>query len=170
MKKNFALFTVLLLGVFVFTGCNEVSIPRQLEDSATVHSETEIIEAGEEGWLTDFEKAKQGSAARNVPILVDFSGSDWCGWCIKLDREVFSQPEFKAYAKDHLVLFLADFPRTKAQSAAVKAQNEKLSQHYGVQGFPTVLLLNADGSVIEKTGYQRGGASAYVEHIQSLLK
>ena len=123
-----------------------------------------------EGWLTDFEKAKKEAAERKVPILIDFSGSDWCGWCVKLDQEVFSKSEFKEYAADNIVLFLADFPNSKPQSAEVKAQNKALSEKYGVRGFPTVLLLKADGSVINKTGYQPGGAAAYIEHIKSLLK
>ena len=121
-------------------------------------------------WLTDFEKAKEEAAARNVPILADFSGSDWCGWCIRLDNEVFSKSEFKAYAKENVVLFLADFPNSKPQSAEIKAQNEALSKRYGIRGFPTVLLLDADGNVLERTGYKAGGASAYVEHLKSLLK
>ena len=145
MKKLSALFAVLLLGL------------------------VSCANAGED-WLTDFEKAKEEAATRNVPILADFSGSDWCGWCIRLDNEVFSKSEFKAYAKENVVLFLADFPNSKPQSAEIKAQNKKLSNQYGIQGFPTVLLLNADGSVINKTGYQRGGAAAYVEHIKELLK
>ncbi len=123
-----------------------------------------------EGWLTDFEEAKNHAAVRNVPILIDFSGSDWCGWCIRLDNEVFSQSEFKAYAKENLVLFLADFPSQKAQSEAVKKQNEKLSERYGPRGFPTVLLVDAEGRELGRTGYQPGGAAAYVEHLKSLLK
>jgi protein disulfide-isomerase len=123
-----------------------------------------------EGWLTDFEAAKKEAAARNVPILADFSGSDWCGWCIKLDNEVFSKDEFKAYAKENLVLFLADFPSRKPQSDEVKAQNEKLSSRYGIRGFPTVLLLDAEGNELERTGYQAGGAAAYVEHLKQLIK
>ncbi len=123
-----------------------------------------------EGWLTDFEAAKKLAAEKGLPILADFSGSDWCGWCVRLDKEVFSQPEFKAYANDNLVLFLADFPNRTPQSDELKAQNEMLYRQYGIRGFPTVLLLNADGSVINKTGYQAGGAAAYVEHIKELLK
>jgi len=125
--------------------------------------------AGEE-WLTDFNKATKEAAEKKLPILADFSGSDWCGWCIKLDKEVFSQMEFKAFAKDHVVLFLADFPRGTEQSAEVKAQNERLSRTYGVKGFPTVLLLDAGGKVIARTGYRKGGAGAYVEHLKDLLK
>ena len=125
--------------------------------------------AGEE-WLTDINKAKKEAAEKNLPILADFSGSDWCGWCIKLDKEVFSQKEFKAFAKDRVVLFLADFPRKKELSAEVKAQNEQLRQAYGVEGFPTVLLLDAGGKVIARTGYLQGGAVAYVDHLKDLLK
>lgn len=124
--------------------------------------------AGEE-WLTDFNKAKKEAVEKNLPILADFSGSDWCGWCIKLDKEVFSQKEFKAFAKDRVVLFLADFPRAKELAAEVKAQNEQLMQTYGVQGFPTVLLLDAGGKVIARTGYRRGGATAYVDYLKELL-
>ncbi|MBU1734750.1 MAG: thioredoxin family protein [Verrucomicrobia bacterium] len=125
--------------------------------------------AGEE-WLTDFNKAKKEAAEKKLPILADFSGSDWCGWGIKLDKEVFSQKEFKAFAKDRVVLFLADFPRAKELVAEVKAQNEQLLKTYSVEGFPTVLLLDAGGKVIARTGYRRGGAGSYVDHLKDLLK
>lgn len=122
-----------------------------------------------DGWETDFEAAKKMAAEKNLPILADFSGSDWCGWCIKLDKEVFSQDAWKAYAKDNVVMFLADFPRAPGQSEKLKVQNEALAAKYEIRGFPTVLLLKADGTVIEKTGYQRGGPEAYVKHIKSLI-
>lgn len=125
---------------------------------------------GAESWLTDFEAAQKLAAEKNLPILADFAGSDWCGWCIKLDNEVFSKDAFKEYAKDNVVLFLADFPSRKPQPEEVKKQNEALKNKYGIRGFPTVLLLNADGTVINQTGYQRGGPEAYVEHIKELLK
>jgi thioredoxin-related protein len=126
---------------------------------------------GADGWLTDFEAAKKQATEKNLPILVDFSGSDWCGWCIKLDKEVFSKDEFKAYAKDNLVLFLADFPRTKQLQAEVKAQNEKLAKQYGVRGFPTVLLLDSKGeTIVGRTGYEAGGPENYIEHLKGLLK
>ena len=122
------------------------------------------------GWLTDFEKALKQAEEKDRPILVDFSGSDWCGWCIKLDKEVFSRDAFKEYAKDNLVLFLADFPSRKEIPREVKEQNEKLAKKYGIRGFPTVLLLDAEGDVIARTGYRRGGADKYVEHIKGLIQ
>ena len=145
MKKSCALFMVLLLGV------------------------TSIATAAE-GWLTDFEAAKKQAAEKNLPILVDFSGSDWCGWCIRLEEEVLSQDAFKEYAKDNLVLFLADFPRNTPQPEEVSEQNKGLAEKYEVRGFPTVLLLDAKGEVLAKTGYQQGGPEAYVDHIKGLLK
>ncbi len=123
-----------------------------------------------DGWLTDFEKARQKAAELKRPILVDFTGSDWCGWCFKLKEEVFTQKEFQDFAKDNLVLFKADFPRDRQLPEAERKQNESLLRKYQIRGFPTILLLKAGGEVIAQTGYQRGGAAAYVQHLQDLLK
>ncbi len=125
--------------------------------------------AGGEAWMTDFEAAKAKAAAEQKPLLLDFTGSDWCGWCIKLDKEVFSQKAFQEYAASSLILVELDFPRSKDQSAELKAQNEALAEKYGIRGFPTILVLSSEGELIEKTGYQRGGAEAYVKHIQDIL-
>jgi len=123
-----------------------------------------------EGWMTDFEKAKAVAKEKNLPILIDFSGSDWCGWCIKLDKEVFSQQAFKDYAKDNLVMMSADFPNDKSKlSAEVQAQNDKLAKEFGIRGFPTVYLLNADGKPFAKTGYEPGGPEAYVTNLKKLI-
>ena len=120
-------------------------------------------------WTEDYDAALKQAAAENKHVLVDFSGSDWCGWCIKLDEEVFSKPEFIDYAKENLILVLVDFPNSKPQSAELQAQNTALAEKYGVQGFPTVLILNPQGEVVERTGYQDGGPAAYVEMIQGVI-
>lgn len=126
--------------------------------------------AEESAWLTDFEQAKKEAAKRDVPILVNFSGSDWCGWCIKLDKEVFSKKEFLAYAKEDLVLFVADFPSRKKLPEATAKQNKALQKKYRIQGFPTVLILDAEGKVTGRTGYRKGGPAAYVKHLKELTK
>lgn len=126
--------------------------------------------AEEDIWITDFAAAKKISEEKKLPILADFSGSDWCGWCIKLEKEVFSQDEFKKFAKDNVVLFLADFPARKKQGDDVKKQNQELQKEYGIQGFPTVLLLNFKGEVLSRTGYRKGGAAEYVKHLEGLIK
>lgn len=123
-----------------------------------------------EGWLTDFEAAKKVASERKLPILANFAGSDWCGWCIRLDREVFSKKEFQEYAGKNVVLFLADFPSRKKQPAKTKSQNKVLAEKYKVRGFPTVLLMDAKGNVLARTGYQKGGPQKYVKHLKSLIK
>jgi thioredoxin-related protein len=123
-----------------------------------------------EGWMTDFEAAKKVAAEKKLPILADFSGSDWCGWCIKLNKEVFDQEDFTKFASEKLVLFLADFPSKKKLPEAQAKQNDKLAAQFGIEGFPTVLILDAQGKVLARTGYRAGGAAAYVAHIKSLLE
>jgi protein disulfide-isomerase len=122
-----------------------------------------------EAWQTDFEAAQAEAAKTGKPMLLDFTGSDWCGWCIKLDKEVFSKKAFKDYAESELVLVEVDFPRGKKQSDALKAQNEALAEKYGIRGFPTIVLLSPEGKLIGKTGYRPGGAEAYVEHLKEAL-
>ena len=126
--------------------------------------------AGDAVWHDDFEAAKAEAKKRDVPILVNFSGSDWCGWCKKLDREVLAKSEFKDYAKKSIVLFVADFPSKKKLAKKTVEQNKALQKEYEVQGFPTVLLLDAEGKEIARTGYKAGGPVAYVEHLKALLK
>ncbi len=121
-----------------------------------------------EGWLTDLDAAKKQAAAEKKDILIDFTGSDWCGWCIKLDKEVFSTPEFKAQ-KDFVLVSL-DFPRKKEIPAEAKAKNEALMQKWGVQGFPTIILTNAAGEAYAQTGYQDGGPVKYLAHLAELRK
>lgn len=120
-------------------------------------------------WETDFSKAKARAEKEGKFMLVDFSGSDWCGWCIKLDKEVFSKAEFQAYAKTDLVQVLVDFPRRTALPEEQTAANKALATKYKVTGFPTVVLMLPDGTEVARTGYQEGGPVKYVEHLGELL-
>lgn len=121
-------------------------------------------------WETDYEVAKKRAKDENKMILADFTGTDWCGWCIKLKKEVFDQPEFKEYAKKHLVMLELDFPRKKKLPAKEKEQNAKLAQEFAVEGYPTILLMNSRGKEKGRTGYVEGGPAKYVEHLKELLK
>ena len=120
-------------------------------------------------WEENLETALQKAKAENKAVLVNFTGSDWCQWCIKLSDEVFSKSEFEDYAEDNLILVRLDFPRSIEQSAQTKAYNNQLAQRYGVQGFPTVLLFNSQGKMVLQTGYQPGGPVSYVEHLKNKL-
>ena len=159
MKKLIKMFCCLLFVCF-FCGCDsnsdsvgkvEKSVPAELE------------------WMTDFEQVKARARAENKPILLVFSGSDWCGWCIKLDREVFSTDEFKKWAADNIVCMIADFPAVKKIEDKLKQQNEQLRDSYNVAGYPTVLLLKDDGTVIARSGYLQGGPAKYIRHLKVFI-
>ncbi|MBT3198788.1 MAG: thioredoxin family protein [Phycisphaerales bacterium] len=121
------------------------------------------------GWTEDFDKAVKYAAATKRPLLLDFSGSDWCGWCIKLHNEVFVKDAFKTYADKNLVLVEVDFPRGKKQSAEVKARNSKLAAQYGVRGFPTVVILDSTGKKeLGRTGYVKGGPEAFIAAVKNI--
>ena len=126
--------------------------------------------AAESGWLTDFEAAKKQAKEENKPILINFTGTDWCGWCIKIEKEIFSKDDFKAYAKENLILMEVDFPEKKKQTDEVKAQNKKLDKEFKIEGYPTIFLIDAEGKKLsEDIGYREGGAQAYVDHLKELL-
>jgi protein disulfide-isomerase len=122
------------------------------------------------GWSEDYEASLAKAKAEDKMVLLDFTGSDWCGWCIKIDDEIFSKPKFKSYAKDNLVLVELDFPRGKTQTKAIKEQNQKLMAKYGIEGFPTIIVLNADGKKVGELGYMEGGPDAFVAELEKLAK
>jgi thioredoxin-related protein len=125
---------------------------------------------GEPSWLTDYRQAQQQAKANKKLLLLDFTGSDWCGWCIRLRREVFSQPEFQEYADKNLVLVEVDFPRGKEQTQDVRRQNQNLAMQYEVQGFPTIIVLNGEGKKVGELGYMPGGPSAFISELERLRK
>jgi protein disulfide-isomerase len=126
--------------------------------------------AAESGWLTDYEAAKKQAKEENKPILINFTGTDWCGWCIKIEKEIFSKDEFKAYAKENLILMEVDFPEKKKQAEEVKEQNKKLDKEFKIEGYPTIFLIDSEGKKLsEDIGYREGGAKAYVDHLKELL-
>jgi thioredoxin-related protein len=120
-------------------------------------------------WETDFKEASETAKASNRYMLLDFTGSDWCGWCMKLDEEVFGKKEFRKYADSDLVLVQLDFPRGRKLKASLKEQNEELAKKFGVRGYPTIIVLAPDGSLVGKTGYQDGGAEKYITHLKGFI-
>ena len=116
-------------------------------------------------WLTDLGSAQATAKAENKMVLLDFTGSDWCGWCIRLRNEVFSKPEFDAYANENLVLVEVDFPHGKAQSSAEKKANFELAKRFHIQGYPTIIVLNGDGKQIGHLSYQAGGPEPFIKEL-----
>jgi len=118
-------------------------------------------------WLTDYNQALQTAKAQNRNVLMDFTGSDWCPYCIQMEKEVLSQPQFEDYASKNLVLLLVDFPQSKQLPQKVQDQNNMLQQRYGVEGFPTFLLVDPSGKVLQQyVGYLPGGPAAFIAMLQ----
>jgi thioredoxin-related protein len=125
--------------------------------------------AGESLWTEDFEAAKATAAKDGKDLLMDFTGSDWCGWCIKLKKEVFDLDEFKTEAPKKFVLVELDYPQKKPQEQKLKDQNAKLSEQYGIEGYPSIMLADAKGRPYARTGYEEGGAKKYVAMLGELV-
>jgi thioredoxin-related protein len=160
--KNFRLLcfaAVIALGI----SCSE-------KKTAEKAPEPPATGAAKPGWLTSFDQAQKEAQAKHRLLLMDFTGSDWCGWCIKLDKEVFSKPEFKEYASKNLVLLELDFPRAKPMPAERQAQNERLMMQYRITGFPTVVVLNSAGKPLGALSYMEGGPQAFIAVLEKLPK
>jgi thioredoxin-related protein len=122
-------------------------------------------------WQTDYKRAQEEAKSNKKLLLVDFTGSDWCGYCIRLNREILSKPQFKDYANKNLVLLEIDFPRAKPQSATLREQNVRLAQEYQIEGFPTIVILNGDGRKVWRyDGYFPDGADAFIAELEKLRK
>ena len=122
--------------------------------------------SAKEGWIDNLQAAKAQAQKENKKILLDFTGSDWCGWCKKLDAEVFSQQAFKDYAAKHLVLVEVDFPHGHQLAAETKKQNDALAAKYHIEGFPTIIVLSAGGTKQGELGYTPGGPSAFIKELE----
>ena len=130
-----------------------------------------------DGWLLNFDKAAELSMKTGKPILANFTGSDWCGWCIRLKKEVFVTPAFKKWAKENVILLELDYPRRTPQTEEIKKQNRELQQFFKVRGYPTLHMFNvgiADGktqiTALGKMGYLAGGPTPWIANANKYLK
>lgn len=135
------------------------------------------VQAQELDWQTDVNKAIALSNKTKKPMLLFFTGSDWCGWCIRLQNEVFKKPEFAKWVKDNVILVELDYPRRVPQTDQIKKQNAELQQAFGIQGYPTIWFANAtvkDGKPnfkgLGNTGYVAGGPAAWLAVANGIIK
>ncbi len=127
--------------------------------------------AAEEAWLTNLPKAMAQAKAEKKMVLMDFTGSDWCPPCKNLHKTVLTSEEFNKFAKENLVLVELDFPKSKPQTPELKAANQELSKKYAIRGFPTIIVLDADGKeLFKKVGYNGTSAKDYVAELEKLKK
>ncbi|MEE2643142.1 MAG: thioredoxin family protein [Planctomycetota bacterium] len=173
---TFALFPAMLAGQEKkqppnsAPGETEKSQPRPGIDELTpIGRRGESDEAGKQGyWFIDAEKAMTAARKENRSLIINFTGSDWCGWCIKLEGEVFSRREFSREALKEFVFLKLDFPSDKSkQSTAEIEQNEKWKSRFGVSGFPSIYICDTTGRPFAKTGYQAGGPLKYLAHVKA---
>jgi thioredoxin-related protein len=172
---RFSLFAALLgVALLALPGCGESSESVDASSAQTTPSAqtapSNQAKPSKPGWITSYDEGQQEAKANNKLVLLDFTGSDWCGWCVLLDREVFSKPKFKEYASKNLVLVELDFPKTKPVPDTIRTQNVRLAQLYQVQGFPTIIVLNGDGQLVGEFGYVKGGPDAFIALLEKLRK
>jgi protein disulfide-isomerase len=134
-----------------------------LYGAASVHAESP--------WETDYKKAQDEAKTNHKLVLLNFTGSDWCGYCIQLDRAILSKPEFKDYATKNLVLVELDFPRRKAQPIETRKQNQEMAERYQIEGFPTLVVLNGEGKTVWRyEGLYMGGIAAFLAELDKIRK
>ncbi len=120
-----------------------------------------VAQAQDLNWYTDMNKATEASLKENKPLLLFFTGSDWCGWCIKLQRDVLKTNEFATWATQNVILVELDFPRSTPQDNAIKMQNAQLAQTFGIRGYPTVWFVNPVKGEDAKVNLQGLGSLGY---------
>ncbi len=157
MKKNLLLISLLSL----------IAAPVFADDKPPA-KQTETAK-DESGWYTDYAEAQKAARKAKKPIIMLFTGSDWCGWCIKLERQILSKDEFKTWSEKKAVLFKADFPKKKKPAAEIARQNETLAQKFGIQGYPSVIVTDAHGKVLGNTGYQDMTPDKYTAHLDEII-
>jgi len=124
-----------------------------------------------EGWLDDYDAALKKAAAENKHVVIDFSGSDWCGWCKRLDKEVFATDEFRKGAAEKYVLLMVDSPSDKSLLTPEAAKkNPELVKKFNVHGFPTVVVLDSKGEEVMRTGYKEGGPEKYLKMLDDEIR
>lgn len=122
--------------------------------------------AGNEGWLVDLDEAYQISQKTGKPIMANFTGSDWCGWCKRLTANVFSKPQFKKWAEDNVVLLELDFPRRKQLPDDIRQQNYSLQQAFKVRGYPTVWVFNLEKDANDRFAIEALGRTGYTNTLE----
>lgn len=166
-----------LLFVMAFSFATASTASAQPYKAGTTPTSTTPYKASMEGWLVNIDEANALSAKTGKPILANFTGTDWCGWCIKLKREVFTTPAFMEWAKDNVILLELDFPKRFQLPADIKQQNQQLQQVFGVRGYPTIWVFTIDNNdqgqaqinALGKTGYVAGGPSKFIEALEQFM-
>lgn len=120
-------------------------------------------------WLTDYTQALEVAKKEHKPVILLFTGSDWCTWCKKLEREVLQQNEFASMCANEFIFVKVDFPHNPRLPSEVEREHRGLKNRYGVRGLPKMVMLNEKQEQIAYVGYRRGGPKAFAEHLLETL-
>jgi len=160
-----------ILGALIAAGLSSAAdstVSRPVAESSTDRENTAGTGKASGIWQTDYKQALAQAAKEKKRVLLDFTGSDWCPYCIQMDKEVLNQPGFKAFAANKLVLVTLDFPRKKQMPPAEAEQNQKLQQEFAIEGFPTYVLLDPAGKEVRRqVGYLEGGPKEFIKWAQA---
>lgn len=148
---GFAVFTSIVLAPLFYFG-----LP-----ASTAQAKTDITDNGL--WTEDVAAAMETAKKENKDMLLDFTGSDWCVWCHRLDDEVFETDAFRKEAPKHFALVKLDFPNNREIPEKIQKQNREWQSKFGVRGYPTIILTDSQGRGYAQLGYQQGGAEAYLK-------
>lgn len=162
-----SLLAISCVALVLFSGC----VKTNMEEAFSLGDTPMIESQPTSAWSDDFEQAMIEAKSTGKYVIADFTGSDWCRWCVRLEKEVFETAEFREWSDNHAILLKVDFPRNTPQSVRIKVQNKKLAQKYEkeIKGYPTILVLDPEGNVIARTGYVKGGPKAWLAELDSQL-
>jgi len=145
--------------------------PHPKSSAKAIAAPVSDLPPGDPVWQTDYPAALRQAAREEKLVLLNFTGSDWCTWCIRLEAAVFSKPEFHAYADQHLVLMKVDFPRKKRLPAPEVAQNARLQQQFRISGLPTLIVVDATGRMVADIGGSaRSSPRAFIAALEKQLQ
>jgi len=162
---------IIPMAMAVLAGCGPATADNHAaaQTNETKAAAVAVSKSVPAGWTEDFEAAKATAKKEGKKMLVAFSGSDWCHWCVKLDEETYSKKEFVDLASKKYVLVMIDLPMDQSKlSDLAKKQNRALAKKFNVQGFPHGVVLNSDGAELGRIGgYVKGGPKAYFEAMEN---
>jgi protein disulfide-isomerase len=160
-----------ILGALIAAGSSSATdstVPKPLAEASTDRADTAGANKSSGIWQTDYKQALVEAAKEDKQVLLDFTGSDWCPYCVRMDKEVLNQPDFKTFATNKLILVKLDFPRRKQIPPAEAEQNQKLQEEFAIEGFPTYVLLDPAGKEVRRqVGYLEGGPREFIKWAQA---
>ena len=160
-RRTIVVVGVLSLSALVLTGCPS-------GEATAERKSTEQKKSTREVWTDDIDGAFKAAAASGKPVFIDFTGSDWCGWCKLADKNIFSTPAWAEFA-DEVVCLKVDFPRNGRPDVMTMEKREQLAKAFGVEGFPTLFLATADRKVIAQFSAGRKGAAEFISEVRKAL-